>query len=299
MEIRRVCEWCGKEFTAQTVKTQYCSKLCNNRAYKHRKRQECIELTICNSRKKLEEIRENQIPDIMTAGLAAMYIGVHISTIYRYMQLGILKCVQLPGKTLVRKSDIDTIFDNSPEYRPRDRITSDSPQGYTTVRLCSEKYKMPFPTVYKYLKENNVPFKIVRNKHYYSRTDAERVLDRKLAQEHPEITEWYTLKEIMDKYGMTESAVLTFIYEHGIPRKRKKGGLYSKSHVDEIKRRKMDPNDEYYSVQDCMRKYNLTRDQVYHFLRYYKIERIQSGRCVRFRKEDFDRHCSDPDGSIL
>ena len=103
----------------------------------------------------------------------------------------------------------------------------------------------------------------------------------------------------MDKYGMTESAVLTFIYEHGIPRKRRKGGLYSKSHVDEIKRRKMDPNDEYYSVQDCMRKYNLTRDQVYHFLRYYKIERIQSGRCVRFRKEDFDRHCSDPDGSIL
>jgi hypothetical protein len=77
MEIRRVCEWCGKEFTAQTVKTQYCSKLCNNRAYKHRKRQECIELTICNSRKKLEEIRENQIPEIMTAGLAAMYIGVH------------------------------------------------------------------------------------------------------------------------------------------------------------------------------------------------------------------------------
>ena len=72
MEIRRVCEWCGKEFTAQTVKTQYCSKLCNNRAYKHRKRQECIELTICNSRKKLEEIRENQIPEIMTAGLAAM-----------------------------------------------------------------------------------------------------------------------------------------------------------------------------------------------------------------------------------
>lgn len=63
---------------------------------------------ICHSRKKLEEMRENQIPEIMTAGLAAMYIGVHISTIYR--------CVQLPGKTLVRMSDIDTIFDNSPEY---------------------------------------------------------------------------------------------------------------------------------------------------------------------------------------
>ena len=35
----------------------------------------------------------------MTAGPAAMYIGVHISTIYRYMQLGILKFVHLPGKT--------------------------------------------------------------------------------------------------------------------------------------------------------------------------------------------------------
>lgn len=299
MKITRVCVWCGKEFTAQTVKTQYCSKLCNQKAYKHRKRQECIELTICNSKQQLEEIRDKQIPEIMTANLAAMYIGVHISTIYRYMQRGIIKCLQLPGKTLVRKSDIERVFDNAPEYQTRERVMSDSPQGYTTVRLCSEKYKIPFPTVYKYLKEHNVPFKKVRNKDYYSRTHAERVLEQKLAQEYPEIKEWYTLKEIMEKYQMTESAVLTFIYEHGIPRKRKKGGLYSKKHVDEIKRRKLDPNDEYYSVQDCMAKYHLTRDQVYHFLRYYKIERIQSGRCVRFRKDEFDIHCVDPEGSVL
>ena len=203
------------------------------------------------------------------------------------------------AETLVRKSDIERVFDNAPEYQPRERVMSDSPQGYTTVRLCSEKYKIPFPTVYKYLKEHNVPFKKVRNKDYYSRTHAERVLEQKLAQEYPEIKEWYTLREIMEKYQMTESAVLTFIYEHGIPRKRKKGGLYSKKHVDEIKRRKLDPNDEYYSVQDCMAKYHLTRDQVYHFLRYYKIERIQSGRCVRFRKEEFDRYCVDPEGSVL
>ena len=32
--VKRVCEFCGKEFISQKITTRFCSKECNNKAYK-------------------------------------------------------------------------------------------------------------------------------------------------------------------------------------------------------------------------------------------------------------------------
>ena len=37
MEIQRKCQWCGKPFIAHTMVTRYCSKSCNEKAYKEKK----------------------------------------------------------------------------------------------------------------------------------------------------------------------------------------------------------------------------------------------------------------------
>ncbi len=34
IQIKRICEYCGNEFTAQTTVTRFCSHKCNSRAYK-------------------------------------------------------------------------------------------------------------------------------------------------------------------------------------------------------------------------------------------------------------------------
>ena len=39
---KRVCEWCGKEFAAKTVRTRFCSDRCSKTAYKHNKRLEFV-----------------------------------------------------------------------------------------------------------------------------------------------------------------------------------------------------------------------------------------------------------------
>jgi hypothetical protein len=36
--IKRVCQYCGNEFSAKTTVTRYCSHVCNNKAYKLRLR---------------------------------------------------------------------------------------------------------------------------------------------------------------------------------------------------------------------------------------------------------------------
>ena len=45
---------------------------------------------------------------------------------------------------------------------------------------------------------------------------------------------------------------------------------------------------EYYTVQEAMKRYNLTRDSVYGILQFHEIKREKKGRFVRFLKVEFD-----------
>ena len=103
---KRVCEWCGKT------------------AYKHNKRLEFVsnfnlEASI---RKKPDDGTADR--EIMTVKLASEYISIHITALYRYIRSGILKAIHLPGKTLVRKSDIEAPFSAMEEIPER----SESPR---------------------------------------------------------------------------------------------------------------------------------------------------------------------------
>ena len=45
IEIKRVCEYCGNEFTARTTKTKYCSHKCNSRDYKKKIKEKKIQVS--------------------------------------------------------------------------------------------------------------------------------------------------------------------------------------------------------------------------------------------------------------
>lgn len=44
MEVKRICQWCGKPFIAQKTTTNYCSHQCSSRGYKHRMKERRMEL---------------------------------------------------------------------------------------------------------------------------------------------------------------------------------------------------------------------------------------------------------------
>ena len=50
---------------------------------------------------------------------AAKLLGVGKTTIYRYMAQGQFKALRLPARTLVRRSDLEAMFDNAPAYVKR------------------------------------------------------------------------------------------------------------------------------------------------------------------------------------
>ena len=44
MEVKKICQWCGKPFMAKKTTTNYCSPQCSKRGYKHRMKERRMEL---------------------------------------------------------------------------------------------------------------------------------------------------------------------------------------------------------------------------------------------------------------
>ena len=69
IRIEKICEWCGKQFTAQTTVTRFCSKRCSEHAYKERLRQQKIQLAKAVSSPKNSELKEKDYLTVAEAGL--------------------------------------------------------------------------------------------------------------------------------------------------------------------------------------------------------------------------------------
>ena len=116
IEIKKKCKWCGQIFIAHKTTTNYCSHRCNNAAYKERIRQERIatyqkEFSINTEEPSIEN------KEFYTPPEAAKLLGISRASIYRYMADNVIKAVQFKGKTLVRRKDIELVFENAAEYK--------------------------------------------------------------------------------------------------------------------------------------------------------------------------------------
>lgn len=94
---------------------------------------------------------------------------------------------------------------------------------------------------------------------------------------------------------MTTSAIYTFVYESKVPKKKEgRNTYYSKSHIDKLKTVESPIEPEYYSIPEAMGKYDMTRDQIYHYVKYHNIPKVKVGKFVKISKPDLDRILENP-----
>lgn len=112
IQIRRVCQHCGKQFTARTTVTQYCGDICAKKAYKAKLRAAKIEAsnkeTLLIKKKPFEELKTKEI---LTIRDVAKLLNCSIRTAYRLIEQGKIKASN-PSKRLtrVKRSEIDKLF---------------------------------------------------------------------------------------------------------------------------------------------------------------------------------------------
>ena len=290
IKIERICEWCGNRFMAQTTVTRFCSKRCSEHSYKERMRQKKMALSnMETSQCNLD--RKSKDKDFLTPTETAQYLGVGRTYIYDCINGGKIKVTRIGRKTLISKADIQSMFDFlSPKESEPVEVTEKKGKSisefYTRAEI-REKFGVKDSWIYKVVAENNVPKTIIRGKAYFSKSHIDRLFSSR--KENPEITEWYSVEEIHEKYGMTLSAIYTLVSKIGIP-KRKEGPkvYYSKYHFDVAKGAKSAEDVEFISVPEAMGKYSLTRDQLYHYVKAYKITKLRCGKYVKLNAKELE-----------
>ena len=294
LKIKRICAWCGKEFIAQKTTTACCSKQCANALYKKRKRDEAIKTNNQIVRKKIEEKPIERIKDkpFLTITEAALYLGVTRPTVYSYIRRDELKVIRLGFKYLLKKEDIDKLFNTPTEFHTPTKEKAPITDFYTTVEV-KEKYHINESWIFAIAKKHGIPRTFNRGKTYWSKKHIDVYFAKKAPD--PDITEWYSTQEMQEKFGMTLSAIYTFAHKNTIP-KKKEGIMvyYSKKHVDIAKGIAKPEETMYYTVAEAMEKFNLTRDQLYHYVKWHHISKVKKGKYTFINRTELDKLLAPP-----
>ena len=81
MEVKRICQWCGKPFMAKKTTTNYCSPQCSKRGYKHRMKERRMEMREFQEMLEVKNKLESQ--EYFTFSQAARLMGVSRQYVYK------------------------------------------------------------------------------------------------------------------------------------------------------------------------------------------------------------------------
>lgn len=96
IQIQKICELCGTEFTARTTVTRFCSHKCSSRAHKERIRQQKIQKSNAETVKiKNKEVDTIKAKEYLTVSEVAVLIGCSRRTTYRLVSNGTINATNL------------------------------------------------------------------------------------------------------------------------------------------------------------------------------------------------------------
>lgn len=168
LSINRVCEYCKNTFVAKTTHTRFCSRICNGRNIKMQNRNAKIEVSNLETRlktneKSIEKIEAIKNKDFLTVKDASQLLNISTKTLYRLIERKEINSFNFSArKTLIRRKDIDTYFDNNLKEIQRSienpEIDINLDNSYT-VQEAQEKYNISNGALYNLIIRFKIPKK--------------------------------------------------------------------------------------------------------------------------------------------
>lgn len=288
MEIQKRCLWCGKSFIAHKMTTLYCSHSCNGKAYKEQKKKEKLQKYI--EKEDIQPLASTRCigdKEFLSPIEVATLLGVSRATIYRYMASGLIRVLQLKARTIIRRSDVEKMFNEATTYKKRSYGRKEA-TVYYTIKEIMEKYKIMKKTIYSRCERFDIPKISERGKVYYNKA----TIDKHFAEliEEIDTDAYYTPEQVMERYDMTRVAVRAFAMRHNVPRiNRHHDVFYSKMYIDRLKEKSTEVSPDYYTYNEIKEKYGLTTINISYYVNKYNINRYKKGSRTLVLRTEFDR----------
>ena len=309
-EVRK-CKYCGKEFVPRSGMQKYCCEECQTKAKEARKKRQ---QDFMNA---VEPVIDLQCQEYLTFAKAAILMGRSRQYIYKLVNEGKLAASRISSRmAFIRKADIEKMLAGNPYHRvlPTSRpkkvnepmaksvktknsmnlsMYEDVQQENEVLDYISGEevmsiYKVKKSWLYTSAKRNQVPVCRIAGKNYYSRKHMDKLFGKSVDVEA--ISEWLTMKEAEELYGMSAASVRSSAYRHHIPTKREYGQtFYSKRHFEELRRTDLVNDDSFYTAKEAAEKYGMSTANVGIIAKKNGITTVKVGVKNLIPKADFDR----------
>ena len=159
IQVQRICQHCGKEFTARTTVTQYCSDTCSKRAYKARLKVSKIEASNKQTQRiKNQPIEELKAKEFLTVREVARLLNCSVRSAYYYIESGTIKAVNLGQRiTRVKRSEIDKLFEQPQPIIPQPEQKQFDISDCYNLTEVQDKYGISETALQNLIKRNSIP----------------------------------------------------------------------------------------------------------------------------------------------
>ncbi len=163
IQVQRICQHCGNEFTARTTTTLYCSHSCNSAAYKAKQRVGKVE----QSNKETQRIKTQPIEELNAKAFLSIadtckLIGISRRTVYRMIERGELITGKAGKRTIIRRTDLEQLLFEQPrtvapkpEKQPEQK-QFDISECYNLTEV-QDKYGISETALQNFIKRNSIP----------------------------------------------------------------------------------------------------------------------------------------------
>lgn len=283
--FRKICQHCGREFTAYSSVASYCSTRCANLADKLRKRNERLKETSL-------EVRETQRlalldKNYLTLSDAARLLQLSRNTLYKIIRANDIKLLRLTNRTIrIAREDIEKVSENRTTLITASVRTQEEDLGrYMTREQVMQTYNITYSWFYSVLKKRGIKTRMIGTLGFYDKDEMHKAFAN---HEYQTINDWYTFEELRRLTGMSTESISTYCKDHKIARKKTNGITYvAKDQWDEARGSNLSAKD-YYTVKQLTEKYKISRNQLFCVLQQKQVSRIKRGNFVYFAKEDAD-----------
>jgi len=187
------------------------------------------------------------------------------------------------------------LFDESNGYVKRPAKEREEITEYYTTKEVLAKFSISNSWLFKMAKDKNIPKTIHLGKTMWSKSHCDRLFGQK-SSEVDEITEWYSAVEICGKIRHDVEPRFTLLSIVRKSRRKKVGNVtsYSKKHVDIAKGIAVADEQRWYSYAEAMERYGMSRDQVGHYIKWYKLTTKKAGKYTFIDADEFDKLMAPP-----
>ena len=290
---------------------KYCCEECQTKAKEARKKRQ---QDFMNA---VEPVIGLQNQEYLTFAKAAILMGCSRQYVYKLVNEGKLAASSISSRmAFIRKADIEKMLVGNPYHRvlptsrPKDvkEPVTKSAKAKNGMNLSKSEdvqqenevldyisgeevmsiYKVKKSWLYTSAKRNQVPVCRIAGKNYYSRKHMDKLFG--MSVEVEAISEWLTMKEAEELYGMSAASVRSNAYRHHIPTKREYGQTYyAKEQLDALRRTDLVNDDSYYTAREAAEKYDMSTANVGIIAKKNGIKTIKVGVKNLIPKADFDR----------